>query len=958
MPPLELLDRLRAALGDRYDFDREIGAGGMGQVFLAHDRKHGRQVAFKVFRPELAFAVGIERFLREIALGARLQHPNILPVLDSGEADGLLYYVMPYVSGESLRHRLKRELQLPVEDALVIARDVADAVDYAHAAGVVHRDIKPENILLAGGRAVVADFGIARAITASGADRLTETGVAIGTPAYMSPEQAGGSSALDGRSDVYSLACVVHEMLAGEPPFTGPTPQAVIARQMHERPPSIAIIRPGVPPQAERAIIKALAKVPADRFPTATRFVEALTSPEPPPAARARASWIGAMVGAGLLAIVAWLVLRPPSVTLDPRRVIVFPLVDHSEQRLPQGTGDEVAIMIGRALEHTEPLRWYDGWVWLDEREKVDPRVLTARRAERIARDRSARFYLDGSLVRVADSATVVLRLHDAQGDSLVGQESATGLVGAEAPPQIGVRATVKLLPRLLSPGQAVDLSALTGRRPSAVVHWLQGESRYRRSQFLPALDELRQALQEDSTLALAALRAAQAASWKDSVAQARRFVDLAIREEKLLPPKQVPFAYGLRSYLTGSADSAVVQFQRALALDPDWGDAWAALGEVYTHLLPSLGVDTVNDSATQLAGSLAYDSLLEHAFSQARRNDPGFTPPLVHLAENAIRRGDLRQADDLIERLRRVEPDSTLALHLVLMSRCVRDGPQQFDWGPAVARNPLLVLSAGKTLSAVAGSPDCAVAAFRAVLRAETPSSGVAWGAVLGLHGLLLTQGRVDEAIALLDSLSARGAETAFGLYVMDEIAGFDTRGRAAAFVAGLGEPYRERGTPALWLLGTWDSYRRDAPKVERISRVLADRAQRSGERGDRLARDVVAAYVPLLAGDTSAAIGRFLRLSSTAPREELGYSMWDPLVGERWTLANLLAATHHYAAAYQVAAGFDAPAPVLNLVYLRASLELRTRMLDSLGRSSLASIYRKRLQALDRREISSVHP
>ena len=955
MPPADLLERLRAALGDRYDFDREIGAGGMGQVFLAHDRKHDRQVAFKVFRPELAHGVGIERFLREIKLGARLQHPNIVPVLDSGEADGLLYYVMPYVSGESLRQRLKREVQLPVEDTLAIAREVASAIDHANAEGVVHRDIKPENILLSGGHAVVADFGIARAISASGADRLTESGVAIGTPAYMSPEQAGGGSALDGRSDVYSLACVVHEMLAGEPPFTGPTPQAVIARQMHERPPSVAIIRPGLAPGLESAITKALSKVPADRYPTATRFVEALSQPEPP-ASRARVIGV-AVVSVVALAIVAWLLLRPPTNPLDPHRVIVFPLVDHSEQRLAAGTGDEVAIMIGRALEHTEPLRWYDGWIWLEEREKLDPRVLTARRAEHIARERSARFYIDGSLVRVADSATVVLRLHDVKGDSLVGQESATGLVGTEAPPQIGVRAAVTLLPRLLSPGQKVDLSALTGRRPSAVVHWLQGESQYRRSRFLPALDELRQAIKEDSTLAFAALRAAQAASWSDSTSQARGYVDLALRQERLLPPKQVPFAYGLRSYLTGSADSAVAQFGRAIALDPDWADAWAALGEVYEHLVPSLALDTTQ-AEPRLAGSGAYDSILESAFGQSLRNDPGFSPPLVHLAENAVRRGDLKQAADLVERFERVDPDSTAAMRLVLMSRCVQAGADRFDWSDAAQRDPLMVLSAGKSLSAVASRADCAVAAFRAVLKVEVPGSVLGWGALLGLQGLFLAQDRVDEAIAVLDTLAGRGVDAANALFVMAEIAGYDSRGKAAQYVAGLGEPSSERGTPTLWLLGTWAAHQRDTARVTRIVSLLSDRVRRGDDRVDQLVHDAAEAYLTLLRGDTSEAVARLSRLTPNAPRELLNYSMWDPLVGERWTLANLLAATHHYAEAYQVATGFDAPMPVLNLVFLRPSLNLRIHMLETLGRSSLASIYRGRLEALDRRKSSSAHP
>jgi len=955
VPSADLLERLRAALGDRYDFDREIGAGGMGQVFLAQDRKHGRQVAFKVFRPELAHGVGTERFLREIKLGARLQHPNIVPVLDSGEADGLLYYVMPYVSGESLRQRLKRELQLPVEDALAIAREVASAIDYANAEGVVHRDIKPENILLTGGHAVVADFGIARAISASGADRLTESGVAIGTPAYMSPEQAGGGSTLDGRSDVYSLACVVHEMLAGEPPFTGPTPQAVIARQMHERPPSVAIIRPGLAPQLERAVTRALAKVPADRYPTATRFVEALSSPEPP-VSRARVIGAG-VLGVVALALVAWLLLRPPATPLDPHRVIVFPLVDHSEQRLAAGTGDEVAIMIGCALEHTEPLRWYDGWIWLEEREKLDPRILTDRRAGQIARERSARFYIDGSLVRVADSATVVLRLHDVQGDSLVGQESATGLVGAEAPPQIGVRAALTLLPRLLSPGQKVDLSALTGRRPSAVVHWLQGESQYRRSRFLPALDELRQAIKEDSTLALAALRAAQAASWSNLTPQARQLVDLALRQESLLPPKQVPFAYGLRSYLSGSADSAVAQFGRALSVDSDWADAWAALGEVYEHLVPSLPLDT-GQVEPRLAASAAYDSILESAFAQARRNDPGFTPPLVHLAENAVRRGDLRQAASLIDEFVRLDPDSTVVLPLVLMSHCVQMGSGRFDWSEAAHRDPAMVLNAGKSLSVLGSRPDCAAAALRAVLKVEAAGSALNWGALVCLQSLLLAQGRGDEGMAILDSLAAAGVDAAYGLFVMDEIAGNDTRGRAAEFVTQFQEPYRERETPTLWLLGTWGAHLRDRSRVERIAPVLSARAQRSDDRVDRLVRDVVLAYLPLVRGDTAEAIVRFSRLSPTAPREDLGYGMWDPLVGERWTLANLLAATHHYAQAYQVAIGFDAPAPALNLVYLRPSLELRIRMLEALDRPNLVSIYRQRLESLDRREVSGVHP
>jgi eukaryotic-like serine/threonine-protein kinase len=232
-----LLKRLASAIGDRYAIERELGRGGMATVYLAADRKHGRRVAIKVLDPELASAIGPGRFLQEIQIAARLTHPNILPLHDSGEANGLLYYVMPYVEGESLRDRLERERHLTLDAAIQVVRHVAAALAYAHGHGVVHRDIKPENILLTGGQAIVADFGIARAIDAAGSQHLTGTGLAIGTPAYMSPEQVGAERTLDGRTDIYSLACVAYEMLGGEPPFTGPSAQAVMARHAVDPPP-------------------------------------------------------------------------------------------------------------------------------------------------------------------------------------------------------------------------------------------------------------------------------------------------------------------------------------------------------------------------------------------------------------------------------------------------------------------------------------------------------------------------------------------------------------------------------------------------------------------------------------------------------------------------------------------------------------------------------------------------
>jgi serine/threonine-protein kinase len=334
---MEFLQQLAAALGDRYRVERELGHGGMAVVFLAEDLKHHRLVAIKLLKPELSALLGSERFLREIEIAAALQHPHILPLYDSGEvlverpepfdtAQGrlregplsVLYYVMPFAEGESLRQRLAREPQLPLDAALRIAREVGSALQYAHEHGVVHRDIKPENIMLSGGQAVVADFGIARALHAVNADQLTLSGMVVGTPQYMSPEQASGG-VVDGRSDQYSLACTVYEMLIGQPPFTGPSPHAVMARHSLEPVPSLRVVRQTVSQAVEGAIMQALAKLPADRFASMQRFLDALespgmatTAPSLPASPPRRSGWrvgrplMGALGAGAFAALAAW----------------------------------------------------------------------------------------------------------------------------------------------------------------------------------------------------------------------------------------------------------------------------------------------------------------------------------------------------------------------------------------------------------------------------------------------------------------------------------------------------------------------------------------------------------------------------------------------------------------------------------------------------------------------------
>ena len=359
-------DALRAGLADRYHIEREVGAGGMAVVYLARDLQRDRDVALKVLRSEVGIAAGAERFDREIRFAARLVHPNILPLLDSGrvpasaDGDGRLWYTMPFVEGESLRDRLKREKQLPLDEAVRLTTEIADALGHAHAQGILHRDIKPENILLAAGHALVADFGIARALGET-SQRITGTGFTLGTPGYMSPEQSSGERDLDARSDLYALASVTYEMLAGEPPFTGPSVQAVIARRLSQPPPSVRVIRPGIPEGVDAALRRALAVVPADRFASTTEFARALSTASAGTSVatrgpRAHSRWpmvVGgaALLAAAFLAMRLWRQLQPPA-ALTPNadggaiRLAVLPFrfigPDTADRYLAEGITEEV----------------------------------------------------------------------------------------------------------------------------------------------------------------------------------------------------------------------------------------------------------------------------------------------------------------------------------------------------------------------------------------------------------------------------------------------------------------------------------------------------------------------------------------------------------------------------------------------------------------------------------------
>ena len=509
----DLLDRLRSAVADKYAIESEIGRGSMAVVFLAEDLKHHRRVAIKVLNPELGAVVGGERFSKEVETVARLTHPHILPLHDSGEADGLLYYVMPWVRGESLRKRLDREKQLPFEDALRITREVADALEHAHRNGVVHRDIKPGNILLEEGHAVVTDFGVARSITDSGGETLTATGLAVGSPAYMSPEQAAGEE-VDGRSDIYALGCVLYEMLSGEPPYTGPTPHAVLAKRLSEPVPHVSTLRETVPEIVERAITKALARTPADRFSTAVEFSEALTTLVEPGigdtgSERRREGLSWGLIGlAGIIAAVVLTIAvqrglvspaEDPAATMNHLAVLPCAnrLGDPEQDYIPEGVHDEVVNGLGRIAP-----------VEVRGRRSVTRYRDTAMSLQEIAGELGVEGLVECSVYRVGDSVRVTASLLDAPQDRqlwsdtyqrpveevfLLGTDVARGVAGA--------------LQANVTPTESARLEARPTESQEALTHYHRG--RYFTNSWTPdgiqrGIEHFEQAIALDSSFALA----------------------------------------------------------------------------------------------------------------------------------------------------------------------------------------------------------------------------------------------------------------------------------------------------------------------------------------------------------------------------------------------------------------------------------------------------------------------
>lgn len=553
------LAHLAEALADRYRVERELGAGGMATVYLAHDVRHGRQVALKVLRPELALALGPERFLAEIRLTAQLQHPHLVPLFDSGVAQGYFFYVMPYVQGETLRDRLARERQLPLDETLRISRQVADALQYAHDLGVVHRDVKPANILLAGGHALIADFGVARAVRAAASDRLTESGMAVGTPSYMSPEQAMAEADIGARSDQYSLACVIYEMLAGEPPFTGPTAQVILVRRLTAPVPSLRAIREGVPDAVDRALERALARTPADRFPSVKAFAEALVTTVSPEA--------------------------------RPRSIAVLPFVNLSttpeNEYFADGITEDVIAQLAKVrtldvISRTSVMRFKGHQQGIRD----------------IAAQLQVATILEGSVRRAGDRVRIVAQLIDAKTDQHLWSDTydrdLTDIFAIQMEVALNIAAALRAE---LSP----DETARIGREPTSDLRayqlYLQGRHSlitFSESGLRRAITHFEAAVDRDPRYAMACVGVALALTElgelgamppEQAYPRARAAITRALALDPELGDAHTTAAY-LKYVDEFDWEGAEAEFKRALELNPGSADAY----DLYGRLCSALG--------------------------------------------------------------------------------------------------------------------------------------------------------------------------------------------------------------------------------------------------------------------------------------------------------------------------------------------------------------------------------
>lgn len=702
----ETMHRLNAALGGRYRIERELGAGGMATVWLARDLKHNRDVALKVLKPELAHALGADRFLREIETTANLRHPHILPLFDSGQVDDLLYYVMPYIDGETLRDRLQRETRLPLPNALRIASEVADALSHAHSRGIVHRDIKPANILLESGHAVVADFGIAHAVDAAGGAQLTETGLSVGTPTYMSPEQAATDAEPDARTDQYALGCVLFEMLTGQPPFAGATAGAVIRQHIAVEPPPVTALRPEVPDDVATVIRKTLSKDPVDRFDDIAQLRDALraslspamSATSAPHRKQTRGRLLGITAGlVGIAAMVAVTLLggdRTALVTPEAS-VAVLPFLDLSRDQADAYLGEGIAETLTNALANVPGLNVAARASAFSFRERDED-------VREIGRELGVATVLDGSVQRAGESLRVTAQLVRTSDGLNVWSNNFDRDAGDIFALQDEVAAAVAEALR----GELLGGQPRTGtgtRDLQAYDAYLQGRFFWKKRavpDLLRAIEYFDEAIARDSTYAEA--WAGLADAWlvlpfysdtilsSETIPRARRAAEHALSLDPDLAEAHASLAYALTVF-DWDWERAGREFLRALELDPGYPTAhkW------YSDLLRSVG---------------RFDEALLEA-ERAAELDPR-SPNARTIV--AIRKWGLGREDEArVDLERALEMDPTFPLTL--------RHAEKFYWSIG---DTARFFALRERLDAVSGNTNVPVSALRAAIAAGGPDS------------------------------------------------------------------------------------------------------------------------------------------------------------------------------------------------------------------------------------------
>jgi tRNA A-37 threonylcarbamoyl transferase component Bud32/tetratricopeptide (TPR) repeat protein/TolB-like protein len=677
-------------LEGRYTLERELGRGGMATVYLAEDLKLHRRVALKVLHAELGATLGPERFLREIAIASRLTHPHILQLHDSGGAEGRLYYAMPYVEGESLRQRLQREQQLSVEETVAIVCAVASALGYAHRAGVIHRDIKPENILLArdpaGGRAhpLVADFGIARAVDAAAGERLTETGLALGTPGYMSPEQAGRNGQLDGRSDVYALGCVAYEMLAGAPPFTGPSAQAVLVRHAVDPVPPLRTVRPTVPQSVDEAVARALAKVPADRFATAEEFAEALVAKaaptrsrlptgDPPRVTRRTGMMIAATVAvaAALVGALRWRRSTTQLVAPSATRIAVLPLHASVKDTALIRLARDLAVTVGASL---------DGVGGMEVADRLSVSAATADRTDlspgetaALARRLGAKSVLRGTLVRDGPGVRADLGLYDTETDAPL-TRGITVTAHRDSLRALTDSVVWVVLRQVWRRGEppTPSLDAVTTRSLPALRAFLEGERSVEQNRWDEAALAYRSAIAADSTFWLAYFRYALAQNWLELPVEPE-FSAAMYRHRELFPERDRLLVEAWAA--DDSLPRQLELFKEVTRRFPDYWPGWFMLGDRLFHGGVFLGHNWREVQST---------------FNHAVSINPRLRPAWQHMWQNSYGKDTVesgRVYAQLRELWRNNPPVNSLQSHIRLVVRlmdAVSRSPGQL--GPAIS--------------------------------------------------------------------------------------------------------------------------------------------------------------------------------------------------------------------------------------------------------------------------------